>query len=353
MFDSHKIDAYFNGEQPFDNERPNDKPKSSKWLRLIKLGFPCLAAAILGVMVIMPNIKKSVKLQSDVTLPRKNEMEKLHIEQTVYYATDGKNRVNTVTADSVDEVEVGSKEVKINSPKAEILTDNGPLKIQSVTGFFNQEKNILTLQENVVAKDEKDSVVETQKTIYDFTNDYGFGDERVNAEGSWGDLEADGFEYYKAENILVLKGRHIVNTSQGVLTAEKETRYFQTEHKSVSLGNVIVRQGDNILYSDKLIAFYSRDNKLEKAEVYGNVRIITPKGKAYGDRGIYNPKTAKIELLGKVKLEQRGNIINGDKAETDLNTQISRITGNQKTGGRISGTFYSKRKAKDDKKSDK
>lgn len=353
MFDSHKIDAYFNGEQPFDNEQPNDKPKSSKWLRFIKLGFPCLAAAILGVMVVMPNIKKSVELQNDVTLPRKNEMEKLHIEQTVYYSTDGKNRVSTVTADSVDEVEAGSKEVKINNPKAEILTDGGPLKIESLTGFFNQEDNILTLQEKVVARDEKGSVVKTEKAVYDFTNDYGFGNERINAEGNWGDLEANGFEYYKADNILVLKGKHIVTTSQGVLTAEKETRYFQAEHRSVSLGNVIVRQGNNILYSDKLIAFYSPDNELEKAEAYGNVRIITPKGKAYGDKGTYNPKTAKVELVGKVKLEQQGNVINGDKAETDLNTQISRITGNQKTGGRISGTFYSKRKAKDDKKSDK
>lgn len=352
MFDSHKIDDYFNGERPFENTQPDDKPKMSGWLRVVKLGFPCLAAAIFGVMLVMPNIKKSVELQNDVTIPRKNEMEKLHIENTVYYATDSKNRVSTITADSVDEMTPTSKEVKINTPKADISTDNGNIKVSADTGFFNQEKNILKLQQNVNALDEKGTKIKTLAAEYDFTKEYGHGNERLNAEGDWGDLEAQGFEFFKTTNILVLKGKHVVTTSQGTLTADIETRYFQNAHKSVSIGNVVVRQGDNILYANKLIAFYSASNKLERAEAFGNVKIITPKGKAYGSSGVYNPKTAKVELIGAVKLEQNGNIINGDKAETDLNTQISRITGNKKTGGRITGTFYSKRSA-NDKKSEK
>ena len=51
--------------------------------------------------------------------------------------------------------------------------------------------------------------------------------------------------------------------------------------------------------------------------------------------------------------KQQGNVITGSKAETDLQTQISTISGNKKTGGRITGTFYSKRKSENGKKSDK
>lgn len=352
MFDSRKIDDYFNGKRQLDEIKYNNKPQTSKWLRFVKLGFPCVAAAILGVMLVMPNIKKSVELQDDVTIPRKNEMEKLHIEQTVYYATDSENRVSTITADSVDEIAPGAKEVKINTPRADISTANGKIKVAADTGFFNQEENILKLRQDVAAYDEKGTKIKTSAAEYDFKKEYGHGSERLGAEGDWGDLEAQGFEFFKAENILVLKGRHVVTTSQGTLTADKETRYFQNARKSVSRGNVVVRQGDNILYADKLVARYSASNELERAEASGNVKIITPKGKAYGSSGVYNPKTAKVELTGKVKLEQNGNVIYGSKAETDLNTQISRITGNKKTGGRITGTFYSKRKA-NDKESDK
>lgn len=353
MFDSRKIDDYFNGKRQLDEIRYNNKPQTSRWLRFVKLGFPCVAAAILGVMLVMPNIKKSIDLQNNVTMPRKNEMEKLHIEQTVYHTTDSKNRVGTVTADSVDEVAPGSKEVKINSPKGEIPTDNGMIRINAVEGYFNQEKNMLRLNGHVNAIDESGTVVRTEEVVYDFDAEHGYNNERVNAEGDWGDLEASAFEYFKQDNILVLKGKHVITTSQGTLTAEKETRYFQNKRESVSVGNVVVRQGDNILYADTVKAFYSQKNELEKAEAVGHVRIITPKGKAYGDKGVYNPKTAKVQLTGKVKLEQQGNVINGNMAETDLNTQISRITGNKKTGGRISGTFYSKRKTENGKKSDK
>ena len=81
MFDSRKIDAYFN--DPDSLNRPKTapaKPAISGWQRFVKLGFPCLAAALIGVVMVLPNIKKSVDLQNNVTMPRKNEMEKLHVE---------------------------------------------------------------------------------------------------------------------------------------------------------------------------------------------------------------------------------------------------------------------------------
>lgn len=456
MFDSHKIDDYFDGKRPFDNAKTDDKPKTSGWLRFVKLGFPCLAAAIFGVMLVMPNIKKSVDLQNDITVPRKNEMEKLHIEETVYYATDAKNRVSTVHADSVDEVAPGSQEVQINNPKAQIAADNGNWNIASKIGFFNQGTNLLKLNGRVVAQNEDGTVVKTETVFYDFNAEYGHGEQLVEADGKWGDLEAASFEYFKLKNILVLKGRHIINTSQGILTAEKETRFFQNEHKSVSQGNVIVRkdnnvfyadvvtayytaknelerveadgnirilmskgspvglapkqnsgmaqasaeafeymkngnilvlkgphvittsdgvltaeqetryfqdaqksvsignvvikQADNTLRADMMTAYYGKNNELKKVEATGNVKVVTPKGTAVGEKGIYTPDNAKVELIGKVQIEQQGNFINGDRAETDLNTQISKITGDKKTGGRISGTFYSKRKTENEQK---
>ena len=111
----------------------------------------------------------------------------------------------------------------------------------------------------------------------------------------------------------------------------------------------------------KLIVYALPDNiKLSSVKVNGKEAEAVPTNK-YETRinkeetsfEVYViPEDPKVELIGAVKLEQNGNIINGDKAETDLNTQISRITGNKKTGGRITGTFYSKRSA-NDKKSEK
>lgn len=346
MFDSHKIDAFFYGEKPFDNEKVEDKPKVSNWLRFIKLGFPCIAALILGVMFVLPNIKQAVEVQDNITIPRKNEMEKLHIEETVFNSIDDKNRVSTVVADSVDEVSPASSSVQIKNPHGEIPTDNGLIKIKSSDGFFDQDTNVLTLSSNVKALMNDGSSAETSEAFYSFKKDFGWGKEKVSINGNFGNIISEGFEYYKTDNILILKGNHTITTKGWVLEAEQETKYFQNENKTVSLGNVRIQKEENILWADKIIAYLNYENKLERVEAFGNVKIYTPKGKAKGNKGYYNPEKNIVELIGNVQLEQNGNIINGQKAETNLTTSISKIYGDEKKGGRITGTFYNKKEDK-------
>ena len=145
MFDSQKIDSYFDGKKKIDLSDDTSSSKVISWRRVIKLSLPCVAAAILGIMVIMPNIRKSTDLRDNITLPRKNEMEKLHIEQTVFSSTDNKNRVNKIIADSVDETEAGSKIIKIENPRGSIPTESGIAEITAKNGIFNQNNNILEL----------------------------------------------------------------------------------------------------------------------------------------------------------------------------------------------------------------
>jgi hypothetical protein len=60
MVDSRKIDAYFDNETAFDMPKKSVKQISvlSRWQRFVKLVFPCFAALLLGIMVVLPNIKK-------------------------------------------------------------------------------------------------------------------------------------------------------------------------------------------------------------------------------------------------------------------------------------------------------
>ena len=79
MLDTKKIDSYFDGKKNLSLDSSAVMPKKISWRRVFKLGLPCLAAAIFGIMVVMPNIRKNVDLRDNITIPRKNEMEKLHI----------------------------------------------------------------------------------------------------------------------------------------------------------------------------------------------------------------------------------------------------------------------------------
>ena len=414
MFDTRKIDSFFDGEKQI--KRNFEETSSvSKWSRFVKLGFPCIAAALLGVMVVIPNIKKSVDLQDNITMPRKNELEKLHIEETVFSAIDDKNRVNTVVADSVDEVEPGSQKVKFKNPKGQIPTDDGNIDITADIGYFTQQENVLELENNVKAVVHEKTTIHTERVVYDFNNEFGYGKEPIEAVGDWGTLKAPEFTFDKKSDILTLIGYHEITSQKGVLTAEKETKVFQRENRTESLGNAVLQQENNKVRADKIIAFFTDKShkELKRIEAYGNVIITTPteyatgkegyfeaetgklelfgengivlikrenntlqakhviahftkgkkqelikvealqnvvvktpKGSASGNKGIYNPRTKLVELLGDVRIEQDGNFVVGQRAETDLNTSVSRLKGGEKTGGRISGIFYNKRKNK-------
>ena len=412
MFDSKKIDAYFEGRKLLTPEKRIVRSGFS-WSRFVKLGFPCFAAAIFGVMMVLPNIKKSVDIRNEITLPHKNEMEKLHAEQVVLNVTDKKNRVNQVWADNMDELEAGSGEIKINNPHAEVNSDSGVINISADIGFMNQNTKVLRLEENVKVVDEKNNTIQTSKATYDFENEYGFGDESVYAEGDWGNLSAQGFNFDKNAEILVLLGNSEINTEKGVLTAEKETQIFQKENKVISIGNAEVKQNEKSLKADKIVNYFSSGDKKElvKTEAFGKVKVISEKGTALADkaiyradtgaaelfgnvvitsekgvaksdkavyqantgvaemfgnvvitsekgvakssRAVYNPKDNTVDLYDNVVLEQGDNFMYGQHAHTDLNTSISTMTADKNKGTRVSGTFYSKRKADNGKKTDK
>jgi len=381
MFDSRKIDSYFEENHPQRRLETDNTPPQSKWLRFIKLFAPCFAALLVGLMVVIPNIKKSVDLNSDVTIPRKNEIEKLHIEDTVFNSVDNKNRVNTVWADSVDEVEPGSQKVKIINPRGYVPLDNGEININSQNGYFTRDTTVLELEDNVSAVINGKTTVTTQKATYDFKKEYGFGDMPVNAVGDWGTLQAKAFTFNKKRNQLNLKGYNQITTDKGILTAEKETRIYRNDNKSVSYGNATIQQAESSMRADKIIAYFSdkgkkqikkleaygkavitmedktlladkvevlftlnAKNEIKTAYAYGNVQVITTKGTAHGKRGVYSPQAQKVDLYDDVVLEQNGNFIKGTHAQTDLSTSVSRITANEKNGGRISGIFYKRKK---------
>lgn len=419
MSDLHKIDSYFENRDTFAKKTVDTALQPSGWTRFAKLGFPCLAALLLGLMVIIPNIHKSVELKDSITMPRKGEMEKLHVEETVFSATDSKNRVNHLTADSLDEVAPHSQKIKIINPRANLPIDDGEVIISSDIGFWTQNNNLVELEENVQAVVNSTTTITTDKATYDFSNDIGYGDNEVKAHGDWGNLTADAFHYDKNTEILTLKGHSHLISKRGELTAQRENRYYQTENKIEAEGDVVFKQQDKQLYTDRLVLFLSGHStkEIKRSEAYDNVKIVTlkevitgskaiydlaanqmwlygqtgnpvkivqeknvltaaeiviylqadnnrevkfveargnvtvttPKGKAQGNRGTYKPTQKLVELWDNVQIEQDGNFVRGNHAQTDLTTSISRIMGKEK-GERISGTFYRKRKKNDNEK---
>ena len=109
------------------------------------------------------------------------------------------------------------------------------------------------------------------------------------------------------------------------------------------IGRVSARQGDIVIYSDKLIISYGGSGQdVEKVEAFGNVRII--QGNRHGEaaHAVYDNKGGKIILDGAPKVSQGEDVITGKTIIYYVDEQKSVVSGG--TGTRVEAVIHPKGK---------
>ena len=138
------------------------------------------------------------------------------------------------------------------------------------------------------------------------------------------------------------------------VTARDRFEYWVADGRVNAIGNArVVRPkptgGTDTLQADKVSAVLKRnaagEQVLHSLEAIGNVVIVTPSETITGAYGIYRAGSNIAELTGGVKIRRGPNTLEGERAEVDLNTDISTIFGaaDAKTpedGGRVRAIFY-------------
>lgn len=162
----------------------------------------------------------------------------------------------------------------------------------------------------------------------------------------------DTLDYDVAKDEVILKGQPAkLKTEKEVITAKDSITYYPTAQKAIALGDVQATDKDNNkIFSEKMIAFFKKDANdkmtMDKVEIYDHVKIVTKDATVMADKGLYLPKIAVIKLFDNVLIDQQGNKLKGDFAETNLNTGKSRIIAGKTSQGRVSGIFKEKKKTK-------
>lgn len=156
--------------------------------------------------------------------------------------------------------------------------------------------------------------------------------------------------YKLDEGLATLTGEDLLMTSPDqTVTAEDKFEYWVEEGRINAIGDAVVirpkpQGGQDKLEAD-IVSAILKDNAqgqrvLDILEGTGNVIITTPTEIATGNYVIYRADINKAELKGNVVITRGPNILKGERAEVDLNTDTSKIFGNPKQGSRVSGTFY-------------
>ena len=213
MENNKDIDSYFANTGLKRESKSPELDRRHKLIKGIELLFPSIAAILFGLLIIIPHAKQSEEsFGLDITLPKQGELEKLHVESSELFITDKDNKVNEFNADNIDETAPGSKLIKLSNPKGKIPTLKGPwYNIEAPTGYYDQNKNTLKLEQNVKMTYSEGYTATTEAMEYDFQKNFGLSTTPTHGEGAAGQIDSQGFKFYKNQNLLIFTGKtHII-----------------------------------------------------------------------------------------------------------------------------------------------
>ena len=139
----------------------------------------------------------------------------------------------------------------------------------------------------------------------------------------------DSLEYWEQKDLAVARGNALVVTDDGrrirgdVLTALfKSNKETAGTPASTSKPAAATRKPPSTTAKDSK---GRDDSRLQRIDAYGNVIITTPQEVARGNRAVYQEETGIANLMGSVKITRGNNQLNGEAAEVNMQTGVSRI----------------------------
>lgn len=183
--------------------------------------------------------------------------------------------------------------------------------------------------------------------------------------------------------VLVMTGKALkLTTPTDTITARDSLEYWEQKRIAVARGNAVAVSQDRRMTGDVLTSHFvegraapapppARSNtrgqpqpaataargrpapaapaaanvpggqRMQRIEGFGNVHVSTATDIVRADRGVYNADTSIAMMSGNVRITRGQNQLNGDFAEVNLNTGVSRLLTSAEPSGdkRVRGVF--------------
>jgi len=164
----------------------------------------------------------------------------------------------------------------------------------------------------------------------------------------------DSLEYWEAKQVAVARGNAVVISEDRRMTGDILTAYFVDNHTNPPPAAARNSAARNPATATRPQAGQSRPttaatrppdsgNRMQRIEGFGNVHVSTATDIVRADRGVYNADTGIAMMSDHVRITRGQTQLDGDFAEVNLNTGLSRLL----TGGgqRVRGMFVPEQKA--------
>jgi lipopolysaccharide export system protein LptA len=143
-------------------------------------------------------------------------------------------------------------------------------------------------------------------------------------------IVADRAVYDADQAVLVMTGKNLkLTTRQDVITARDSLEYWEKRQLAVARGNAEATRDKKKIRADvlsaQLVEGANKELKIRRVDAFGGVDVRTDQEVAKGEKGVYMLEQGTATLIGNVRITRGQNQLNGEVAEVNLNTGVSRL----------------------------
>jgi lipopolysaccharide export system protein LptC len=202
-------DTTVTGDLPLRRARVSFSPAYSRFVGLAKRIFPGVAAVLLVLVAIWPQLQKELE-QVRFVLPRLDpqEAQDLRMVSARYTGLDRQNRPFVITADVARQNRNADDLVSLEGPKGDLTTLNGSwFELSAYTGLYQPQAQLLDLFGNVQLFQDKGNEFRTDSAHIDMTNGTAEGNEPIEGQGPFGHVSGEGFRIRDRGDIIIFTGK--------------------------------------------------------------------------------------------------------------------------------------------------
>ena len=233
--------------------------KHSRRVVIFKRALPVFAFLCAAMIVVWPTLRAE-KDKFDMPIQKSDiKAPSVDMENVRFFAHDEKNRIVTVTAESVKEVDLDKRLAKMDKPVAiYTLADGDVITSKTPYGLAYQNDEYFLFDEKIVSTSESGYTAYTSgvKATYGGIAD---SHKPVEVSGPAGFLKAQGFHMEKKGNFIDFTGTSKANIKMknGIIkiTTEDGIRVDRTQKTITGKKNVDIIHEENHLTADTVILY--------------------------------------------------------------------------------------------------
>lgn len=181
----------------------------SRFVFAMKLFLPTVALCLVVLVVLWPQIHiDGSQFSIGFARLKLSGGESPSMVNARFVGTDRRNQPFTVTADLAKSTSLGSSNVELEQPKADLGMNNGSaMMLTANTGIYDQNVKTLKLQGAVNLFHDSGYEFRTAAADVDFNTGSASGTKPVDGQGPFGELHAEGFRITGDGKRLLFTGK--------------------------------------------------------------------------------------------------------------------------------------------------